>query len=157
MHYVMAGNDTDARDGLSVSFNATKMHDGFHLLRMTMVDATGNFGMNRTTVYINNGPPAQVILNAPDNVTSNSIAISWSMSPDEDFEAYMIYVSAINGSLGEVRQNFTDWKVTSTILPDLQPNKDYFFDSCNSGSVRGYFLLPSEMCMDISYGSSYGL
>lgn len=124
--YVMAGNDTDRGDGLSVSFNTSGMHDGFYLLKMTMVDGTGNFGMNRTTAYINNGPPAEPSI-AVDDIATNSVRIAWSMSLDEDFASYSVYVSSANGSLGEARHNSTDWQTTSAIIPGLQPGTDYFF------------------------------
>lgn len=126
VQYVTAGTDSNASDGLSVPFNTTALHDGFYLLKMTVVDATGNFAMNRTTAYINNGPPASVTLGDPYNVTTDSASISWSVCPDEDFYAYTVFVSNASGSLGEARLNSTDWQDTDATLTGLLPGTDAY-------------------------------
>jgi hypothetical protein len=134
--YVMAGNDTERGDGLSVPFNTTGMHDGFYLLRMTMVDGTGNFGMNRTTAYINNELPAQASVYA-DEITTNSVRISWSMNMDEDFASYTVYASSTNGSMGEARYNSSDWGTTGATFTGLQPGTDYFFTVVTEDQAGG--------------------
>lgn len=136
VQYVMAANDTERTDGLSVPFNTSGMHDGFYLFRMTMVDGTGNFGMNRTTVYVNNRLPAQASINV-DDVTTNSVRISWSMNMDEDFFSYTVYASPANGSLGESAFNSKDWGSTSTTITGLQFGKDYFFTVATEDQAGG--------------------
>lgn len=136
VHYVMAGNDTERSDGLSVPFNSSGMHDGFYLLRMTLVDGTGNFGMNCTTAYINNGLPAPSAVYA-EGVTTNSVNIGWSMNLDEDFSSYSVFISTANGTLGESRYNTTDWTVTETAFSGLQPGTDYFFTVVTEDQAGG--------------------
>lgn len=124
--FVTAGTDSNASDGLSVPFNTTGLHDGFYLLKMTIVDATGNFAMNRTTAYIDNGPPAPVTIGDPYNVSTSSASVSWSESQDEDFYSYTVYISSSSGSLGEARFNHTDWRDTDAVLSGLQPGAEVY-------------------------------
>lgn len=136
-NYVTAATDSNASDGLSVPFNTTGMHDGFYLLRLTVVDATGNFGMNRTTVYVNNALPMAVTVSEPVNVTSTSMVVTWSTCLDDDFYSYTLYASRSSGMLGEAKFNTTDWVECSAALTSLQPGTDLYLTVATEDHAGG--------------------
>jgi len=129
VQYTHLGEDLDPSDGLSIPVQTNLIHDGFYLLRGRMYDATGNVGMNRTTIYINNNPPTPVILQTPtlQDVTTNSITLNWNQNSDEDFIHYQILLSETQGIPGNALHNITDWTQTSHTVNNLESNKTYFF------------------------------
>lgn len=135
--FVMAGTDSDPSDGLSVPLNTSSLHDGFFLMKMTMVDSMGNFAMNRTTAYINNGVPTKASVGDPTNITDSSFAITWSPSPDEDFYSYTVYISSANGSLGESKHNSTNWFETGAIISGLQAGTDSYLTVATEDHAGG--------------------
>lgn len=129
VEYTSLGEDTDPTDGLSVPVETTAIPDGYYLLRGTLQDATGNIGMNRTTMYINNHAPEAVDLEtpAPDDVTADSMSLQWSQNMDEDFSNYQVFVSETEGTLGDNAQTITDWTITSYIVEGLESETTYYF------------------------------
>jgi hypothetical protein len=129
VEYTSLGEDTDPTEGLSVPVETTGIADGFYLLRGTLQDATGNVGMNRTTMYVNNYAPEAVPLETPatEDVTADSITLQWSQNMDEDFSNYQIFVSETEGTLGDNVQNITDWTTTSYTVENLQSETTYYF------------------------------
>lgn len=129
VEYTHLGEDFNPSDGFSVPVETQLIHDGFYLFRATMHDATGNVGMNRTTVYINNHAPNPTTLQTPtsEDVTIDSIVLHWTQNTDEDFINYQIFMSETPGTLGQNIENITDWATTSATVKDLESDKDYYF------------------------------
>jgi hypothetical protein len=129
VEYTHLGEDLNPSDGFSIPVETQQIHDGFYLLKGTIHDLTGNVGMNRTTIYINNNSPTQTILETPtiDVVTADSITLNWSQNQDEDFTSYQIFISETEGMLGTNVQNITDWTTTSTTVTNLESERIYYF------------------------------
>jgi len=129
VEYVPLGEDVVPSDGFSIPVETTQINDGFYLLRGRMYDATGNVGMNRTTIYINNYSPNPVVLEVPslEEVTFSSVTLRWTQNLDEDFNMYQIFVSSSEGTLGNVVQNINDWTITSYTVDDLESETVYYF------------------------------
>ena len=129
VEYVPLGEDIVPSDGWSIPVETTQIHDGFYLLRGRMYDATGNVGMNRTTIYINNHSPNPVVLETPslEDVSFGSATLRWTQNLDEDFSMYQIFGSSSEGTLGNVVQNISDWTVTSCTVDDLESETVYYF------------------------------
>jgi hypothetical protein len=129
VEYVPLGEDVVPSDGFSIPVETTPIHDGFYLLRGRMYDATGNVGMNRTTIYINNHSPNPVVLEVPslEDVTFSSVTLRWTQNLDEDFNMYQIFVSSSEGTLGNAVQNISDWTVTSCTVDGLESETVYYF------------------------------
>jgi hypothetical protein len=129
VEYTHLGEDLNPSDGFSIPVETQQIHDGFYLLRGTMHDTTGNVGMNRTTVYINNHPPNPVTLETPtlEEVNADSITLHWSQNLDEDLTNYQIFISETEGTLGNNIQTITDWTTTSTIVTNLENETVYYF------------------------------
>jgi hypothetical protein len=127
--YVPLGEDVVPSDGFGVPVETNQIQDGFYLLRGRMYDATGNVGMNRTTIYINNHSPNPVVLETPalEDVGFGSVTLRWTQNLDEDFSMYQIFVSSSEGTLGNVVQSISDWTVTSCTLDGLESETDYYF------------------------------
>jgi hypothetical protein len=129
VEYTHLGEDLTPSDGFTIPVETQQIHDGFYLLKGTMHDTTGNVGMNRTTIYVNNHPPTPITLE-PHNVeevTANSINLHWSQNQDEDFTSYQIFISETEGTLGNNVQNITDWITTSTTITNLESETTYYF------------------------------
>lgn len=129
VQYVPVGNDMQGADGWTVSWNTNIVPDGFYLTCSYLTDNTGNVGMNRTTVYINNKPPTPVLLQTPmpENITDHSVTLSWTENTDEDFMAYNVFVSESPCNLGTWITNITDWTHTSHTVDGLSSNTTYYF------------------------------
>lgn len=129
VEYTHLGEDLDPTDGLSISVQTILIHDGFYLLRAKMHDTTGNIGMNRTTIYINNHPPTPVTLQTPtiQDVTTNSVTLKWTQNNDEDFIHYQILQSETQNNSGTPVHNITDWTQTTYTVNNLESNKTYYF------------------------------
>ncbi len=129
VEYTHLGEDLNPSNGFSIPVETQQIHDGFYLLRGTMHDTTGNVGMNRTTVYINNHPPNPVTLETPtlEEVTTDSITLHWSQNQDEDLTNYQIFISETEGTLGNNIQTITDWTTTSTTVTNLENETVYYF------------------------------
>jgi hypothetical protein len=129
VEYIHMGEDVDPSDGFSVPVETQSIHDGFYLLRGRVYDSTGNVGMNRTCVYINNHAPDAVTLETPtiDDVTANSVTIHWTQNMDEDFDSYQIFISEADGTLGTNIANITDWTTTSYTAQNLESERIYYF------------------------------
>ena len=129
VEYTHLGEDLDPTDGFSIPVQTNLIHDGFYLLRGRLFDATGNVGMNRTTIYINNHSPNPVILQIPNpqDITTNSITLNWNQNEDEDFINYQILLSEIEGIPGNPIHNISDWTQTSYTINNLESNTTYFF------------------------------
>ena len=129
VEYLPLGEDLDPTDGFSIPVETTNIHDGFYLLRGRIFDATGNVGMNRTTIYINNNKPNPVTLQTPiqQDITQNSITLHWTQNNDEDFINYQIFQSETQENLGTKIQNITDWTTTSYTINDIDTNKTHYF------------------------------
>jgi len=129
VEYTHLGEDLNPSDGFTVPVETQQIHDGFFLLRATMHDATGNVGMNRTTVYINNHTPKPSTLQTPtfEDVTPDSIVLHWTENKDEDFINYKIFMSEIPGTLGQNMLTISDWTTTSITITNLEENKNYYF------------------------------
>lgn len=128
VEYTHLGEDSDPSDGFSVPVETQQIHDGFYLLRGRMIDATGNVGMNRTCVYINNYSPNPVTLETPilEEVTADSITLHWTQNQDEDFNSYQIFISEIEGILGDKIETITDWTTTSFNVTNLESDTIYY-------------------------------
>ena len=129
VEYTHLGEDFDPSDGFSVPVETQLIHDGFYLLRGQMYDATGNVGMNRTCIYINNHSPDPVILEAPiiEEITYDSITLHWTQNLDEDFNSYQIFMSEIEGITGNKTQTITDWNTTSFTITGLESETAFYF------------------------------
>ena len=129
VEYVPLGEDVVPSDGWSIPVETNQLHDGFYLLRGRMYDFTGNVGMNRTTVYINNHSPDPVGLENPslEDIGFGSVTLRWTQNLDEDFNMYQIFVSSSEGILGNVVQNISDWTITSCRVDGLESETDYYF------------------------------
>jgi hypothetical protein len=127
--YVPLGEDVVPSDGFSVPVETNQIDDGFYLLRGRMYDATGNVGMNRTTIYINNHSPNPVVLEEPslEDVNSSSVTLRWTQNLDEDFNMYQIFVSSSGGTVGNVVQNISDWTITACTVDGLESETNYYF------------------------------
>lgn len=127
--YVPLGEDVVPSDGFGIPVETNQIQDGFYLLRGRMYDTTGNVGMNRTTIYINNHSPNPVVLETPalEDVSFSSVTLQWTQNLDEDFNMYQIFVSSSEGTLGNVVQNISDWTITSCTLDGLESETDYYF------------------------------
>ena len=129
VEYTHLGEDLNPSDGFSIPVETQQIHDGFYLLRGTMYDTTGNVGMNRTTIYINNHPPNPVTLETPtlEEVTTDSIILHWTQNQDEDFNSYQIFISETGGTLGNKIQTINNWTTTSTTVTNLESDRVYYF------------------------------
>ena len=129
VEYIHLGEDLNPSDGFSIPVETQQIHDGFYLLRGTMYDTTGNVGMNRTTIYINNHPPNPVTLETPtlEEVTTDSIILHWTQNQDEDFNSYQIFISETGGTLGNKIQTINNWTTTSTTVTNLESDRVYYF------------------------------
>ncbi len=112
----------------SIPWNTSGVHDGFFVIRIHMTDATSNIGMARSLAYINNNEPNPVVLETPtpDNITANSVALSWTENSDDDFGAYEVYVSEIQGYIGDLVQTIENWTTSTSSVGDLLPNTTYY-------------------------------
>ncbi len=129
VEYTNLGEDLNPSDGFGISVETQQIHDGFYLLQGTVYDATGNVGMNRTAIYINNHPPNPTTLQTPtlEDVAEHSVTLHWIQNQDEDFHSYEIFISETQGTLGQKTQKITDWTVTSTEVTELESNVVYYF------------------------------
>ena len=121
--------DPDPSDGLEAVWDATTMHDGFYLVKATLIDSKGNVGANYSTVYINNDEPTAVTLSQPGegDVSQVSVGLEWTMNVDEDFLAYDVYQSEGGGGLGTLISSIDDWTFTSHTVDGLEPGAPFHF------------------------------
>jgi hypothetical protein len=126
VHYSLIGQDSDPTDGWRIKSNTTQIPDGFYLLRARLYDATGNVGMNRTTLYINNNPPNPITQLSTSQITQNQATLSWSTNQDEDFKAYQIYLSQSPQTTGANIQNIYNYTTTSTTINNLNSQTTYY-------------------------------
>lgn len=56
-HWTPEGTDYNSSDGWSLVLNTTQLEEGYHFIRATMVDSTGNNGSQTTEVFVDNVPP----------------------------------------------------------------------------------------------------
>jgi hypothetical protein len=85
--------------------------------------------MNRSTIYINNHPPTAVTLQNPtlQDVTTNSVTLTWNQNNDEDFINYQIFQSETQNNPGTIVHNITDWTQTTYTVNNLESNTTYYF------------------------------
>jgi hypothetical protein len=124
--YKILGQDTNPADGLSIQSNTTQINDGFYLLRARLFDYTGNVGMNRSTLYINNNPPNPITQLSTSQITHTQATLSWSTNQDEDFKAYKIYLSQTQQSQGTNIKNIYNHKTTKTTINNLNNQTTYY-------------------------------
>jgi hypothetical protein len=127
-NWITAWEDKDSTDGLKSSWDTSGVHDGFYLLRATVIDSKGNMGSNFTRVYVNNNLPAAVTLDdlVPEDITINSLDLTWTENPDEDFAEYQIYLSDSEIALGDLVYSTEDWTETSTTIENLASGETYY-------------------------------
>jgi hypothetical protein len=127
-NWITAWEDKDSTDGLNVSWNTSEVKDGYYLLRATVIDGKGNVGSNFTRVYVNNNHPSPIRLDnpSPDDLTSNSVDLTWSENPDHDFAEYSVHLSDSEEYLGEQVHNTDDWTDTQTTINGLESGKTYY-------------------------------
>ena len=132
--------DPDPTDGLQAVWDTTTMHDGFYLVKATLIDGKGNVGANYSTVYINNDEPAAVTLSQPGegDVSQESVGLEWTMNIDEDFLAYEVYQSGGGGGLGALISSIDDWTSTSHTVDGLEPGTPYHFTVRTVDASGGY-------------------
>ena len=128
VEYQTLGEDLDGSNGFGIPVETTQIPDGFYLLRGRMFDATGNVGMNRTTLYINNHAPNPVTLETPtpSEVTSDSVTLHWTTNLDEDFKTYQLYLSESPSDPGTNVQNISDWTNTTCTINNLNSQTSYY-------------------------------
>jgi len=128
VEYNHLGEDLDGSNGYGIPVETTQIPDGFYLLRGRIFDATGNVGMNRTTMYINNHAPNPVTLKTltTSDVTANSVTLSWTKNLDEDFKNYQIYISESPSTPGSNVRNITDWTNTTCTIGNLNNQTTYY-------------------------------
>lgn len=126
VQYNMLGEDLNPSDGWNITAQTTQISDGFYLLRARMFDATGNVGMNRTTLYINNKPPNPVTLHTPTSITTTSATLSWTINQDEDFKIYQIYLSQNPQTTGTNIHNINNYTSTTTTINNLNSQTTYY-------------------------------
>jgi hypothetical protein len=56
-HWVPEDIDYDGNDGWSLVLDTTELDEGYHFIRVTMVDSSGNNGTQTTEVFVDNIPP----------------------------------------------------------------------------------------------------
>lgn len=79
------------------------------------------------TTLAPNVPPSPVILSSPFNITSSSMALSWTESGDTDFARYEVYQSTVMGSTG-TRVDIIGGKAQTThIVGGLSGSTTYYF------------------------------
>jgi hypothetical protein len=129
VEYTSLGEDLDPTDQFQIPVETTLIPDGFYLLRARLFDATGNVGMNRTSIYVNNHSPNPVFLETPDpqDISLDSVTLNWNQNNDEDFIQYQIFQSETQGTPGTNVQNITDWTTTQFTVNNLDSNKTYYF------------------------------
>ena len=73
--------------------------------------------------------PSEVSLAEPSrgDVKRDSVLLTWTESPDDDFAVYSVYVSEEEGSTGEWVLNVTVRASASAEVTDLSPDTDYYF------------------------------
>lgn len=77
-----------------------------------------------------NVPPIAVHLYAPNNITENSMHLSWSKNNDSDFSKYEIHMSkqsAFNLSNSTFLASISSQGTTEYAVKDLKPNTTYYF------------------------------
>ena len=82
--------------------------------------------VSATTLAANAAPQA-VVLGIPTDITSDSIALSWSQNSDSDFARYEVYMSTTAGQLGSLMETVSLWTSTGVVIPGLVPNTTYYF------------------------------
>lgn len=71
--------------------------------------------------------PTPVSLDEPEENVTDTVTLTWTESPDPDFEVYEIYVSEEEGSLGTKIHEVTDRSTTSFDFEGLEPDSTYYF------------------------------
>ena len=56
-YWTPQGIDYDGSDGWSLALDTTQLEEGYHFIRATMVDSSGNKGTQTTEVFVDNIPP----------------------------------------------------------------------------------------------------
>ncbi|MEE8183600.1 MAG: fibronectin type III domain-containing protein [Thermoplasmata archaeon] len=79
------------------------------------------------TTLAPNVPPSAVLLNSPSNITSFSMALSWTESGDTDFARYEVYRSIVMGSTGTRVDIIGDKAQTTYIVGGLTGSTTYYF------------------------------
>ncbi len=74
-------------------------------------------------------PPAKVTLSTPtaEQITENSITLSWSTNQDPDFARYEVYQSSTSGVLGTLVTTITNRETTTYKVTNLSPDTAYYF------------------------------
>jgi hypothetical protein len=71
--------------------------------------------------------PTPVSLDEPEENVTDTVTLTWTESPDPDFEVYEIYMSEEEGSLGTKIHEVTDRSKTTFYVEGLEPDSTYFF------------------------------
>jgi len=123
--------------GLDGSFEINDVSEGNHTLKVSYVNNNGSFVEMNQDVAVNQDIffdalilPTGTILNAPYNVTSSSMSLSWNKTDALDFREYKLYrhttsgLDETTGTLVHVATSVLDTLFTDT---ELQPFKKYYF------------------------------
>ncbi|MCX6746222.1 MAG: hypothetical protein NTX00_04390 [Candidatus Parcubacteria bacterium] len=88
---------------------------------------TDQIGVGGKTLH---APPNAVILNNPDNITIDSMDLSWSTNIDVDFDKYELYIGdnpGVTNLTGILIFTTTDHLLTYTTASSLASSRQYYF------------------------------
>ncbi len=98
-----------------------------HVLIRFQVDDRGNGNGNGAWIddILIDDAPLDVLLNEPDHITEHSISLSWTESPDSDFEEYRLYRSTSAGITGNRPEDVLIAEIDDLSQTSFTDNLDY--------------------------------
>ena len=115
---------------INVYVNRSGISSGNYSGVLTVSSNGGNTNVNVNMSVASANNPTAVTLNAPTNITTSSVDLSWTQNNDADFKQYEIYKSTTAGftpSSSTLVQTITNKSTTSATVSGLTAGTTYYF------------------------------